>query len=299
MKQLISDKELINELENRFENNRRTLSEQLSLMAELKSVNEKLIASEGLKSNFLSNIRNEINNPIASILELAKNISEENMEPEKMQKFAALIHNEAFSLDFQLRNIFASAEIEAGESIVSPVSVNINSIVSNVIASFRHLFEKKKIILSHIHSAQNGDRFCTDAEKLHLILSNLISNAIQFTGAEGTVDVTSKIENRKLFISIKDSGTGISIEEQEIIFDRFRQLEEGSTKTYGGHGLGLTITKALLDLAAGAIRVQSVKNDGSTFSVCMNELENSDSQADVFSSDGNDFLFADNESLAF
>ncbi|PBQ33758.1 histidine kinase [Sphingobacteriaceae bacterium] len=295
----LTDTELINELKERFEKNEQLFREQLLLMTELKSVNEKLVVSEGLKSNFLSNIRNEINNPVASILELAKNISEGNMSAENIKKFAKLIYSETFGLDFQLRNIFASAEIEAGEAIVSAVSVNIVSLVENTISSFKHQVEKKHIHLHLSSSINTNATFCSDPEKLHLILSNLLSNAIQFSKVGGSVQIRFEIEEGQLCFAILDSGPGISEVNRTIIFDRFRQIEEGSTKTYGGHGLGLCITKSLLELLEGEIMLESEKDKGSLFSIRIKESENSGSQNDIFSSDGNDFLFADSENIVF
>lgn len=299
MTKIITDKDLINELKERFQKNDELFMEQLALMTELKSVNEKLILSEGLKSNFLSNIRNEINNPVASILELSKNISEGNMPIDAIKKFAALIYSETFSLDFQLRNIFASAEIEAGEASVSSVSVNISSLLENALFSFKHQVEKKNISLFVTTTVKNNDTFCSDPEKLHLILSNLLANAIQFSKVGGSVEVRFEIEDGQLCFGILDSGPGISESEREIIFDRFRQIEEGSTKTYGGHGLGLCITKALLELIDGEIMLESEKNKGSLFSIRVKESEKRESEQDIFSSDGNDFLFTDNENIVF
>jgi len=299
MTQIISDNELISELKERFEKNEKLFREQLELMTQLKSVNQKLVVSEELKSNFLSNIRNEINNPVASILELSKNILEGNMSAEVIKKFAALIYSETFSLDFQLRNIFASAEIEAGEASVSTVSVNVSSLLENALFSFKHQIEKKSINLYVTSSIQNDQTFYSDPEKLHLIISNLLANAIQYSEVGGSVEVKFEIENGELFFSILDYGRGISDSEREIIFDRFRQIEEGSTKTYGGHGLGLCITKALLDLIDGEIMLESEKNKGSIFSICVKEAESSQSEQDIFSSDGNDFLFTDNVNVTF
>jgi len=295
----ISDNDLINELKERFEKNKNMFRDQAQLMTELKSVNEKLVISEGLKSNFLSNIRNEINNPVASILELSRNISEGNLSTENIKKFATLIYSETFNLDFQLRNIFASAEIEAGEAIVSPVSVNVSSLLESTLLSFKHQVEKKNIHLSVRTSFRNNETFCSDPEKLHLILSNVLANAIQFSQVGGIVEIKFEIENGQLFFSILDNGPGISETDRRIIFDRFRQIEEGSTKTYGGHGLGLCITKALLELIDGEIKLESEKNKGSVFSVFVNESENLQSEKDVFSSDGNDFLFIDSTDRMF
>lgn len=298
MTQTISDKELLRELEIRFENNKKLLQEQVELMSELKSVNEKLIASEGLKSNFLSNIRNEINNPLASILEMSKNISGGRMDTNNRERFSTLIFNEAFNLDFQLRNIFASAEIEAGEAFTKGVVVNIQSIIENTIASFKHLLQKKNITLSYVHQNKEVNTFCTDAEKLHLIVSNLISNAIQFSPENSNIEMESNVANKQLNVWIKDNGQGVRDEELTLIFDRFRQLEEGSTKTYGGHGLGLSIVKALLELMDGSVSIISQKGKGSLFIVNIPEAKTDNSEV-VFSSEGNDFLFIESDSEKF
>jgi len=299
MKQLISDKELIRELELRFDTNEKLLQEQFTLMLELRSVNEKLVASEKLKSNFLSNIRNEINNPLASVLELSKNISEGAPDAETIKRFSGLIYSEAFSLDFQLRNIFASAEIEAGEATVSGVAVNVYSVLQNIIQNFKHQVQKKKILLTHVNQSEENIPFFTDPEKLHLVVSNLISNAIQFSQAGSVVELDSSINGNVLIISVKDTGSGMNKEEREVIFDRFRQVEEGSTKTYGGHGLGLSISKAMLELLDGTMCVVTEKGKGSTFTISIPQSQNFNTSDLIFSSEGNDFLFGENDSMSF
>ena len=291
----ITDEELLAELKRRFDENNANLEQERKLIAELNKVNEKLLASEHLKSNFLSNIRNEINNPIASILELSKNIYEGQLDLDSMKAFATLIFSEAFDLDFQLRNIFLSAEIEAGESPLSVISVNISSLIETVISAFKTKIDKKGLSFSWENEIDNQTIFKTDSEKLHLILSNLIANAIQFNKPEGSIVIKSKIEEGVLSISIEDSGIGISNENQTKIYDRFHQIEEGSTKTYGGHGLGLSITKALLEIIEGEISLESEEDKGSKFTLSINQLEGFDEDEDTFSSDGNDFLFDQDE----
>lgn len=294
-KKHISDEELLAELKRRFDENNKNLEQERKLIEELNVVNEKLLASEDLKSNFLSNIRNEINNPIASILELSKNIEEGDMDLETTKTFASLIFLEAFDLDFQLRNIFLSAEIEAGESPLSVISVNINSLIDTVINSFKKKMDKNGVKFTWKNDIPENTIFQTDSEKLHLIFSNILANAIQFNHTGGEVIISSKIENDQLILSIKDSGIGISEENQLKIYDRFHQIEEGSTKTYGGHGLGLSITKALLEIIDGKISLISELGKGSEFTLSINQLEGFDGGDDTFSSDGNDFLFSDDD----
>ena len=295
MKKQLTDEELLSELKRRFDDNKKMLEDERLLIEELNTVNQKLLASENLKSNFLSNIRNEINNPIASILELSKNIREGEMDVESMKRFAGLIFSETFDLDFQLRNIFLSAEIEAGESPLSVISVNITSLVSNVVESFKTKMDKKGIQLIFNNTIEENTIFKTDSEKLHLILSNLLANAIQFNHHGGKIEIDTKIDENKFFFSIKDNGIGIAEDELEKIYDRFHQIESGATKTYGGHGLGLSITKALLEILEGNITVYSNLNVGSNFIIEINQLEINEGEEDIYSSDGNDFMFDQDE----
>ena len=295
MKNRLTDKEILAELKRRFEESDTMLKGERKLIAELNVVNDKLLASEHLKSNFLSNIRNEINNPIASILELAKNIYEGQMDIESMKKFGTLIFSEAFDLDFQLRNVFLSAEIEAGESPLSVISVDVLSLIKTVVDSFHNKILKKGIQFTLNNSIEENTIFKTDSEKLHLILSNLLANSIQFNEQGGSVEISSKIENNQLVVAVKDSGIGISEKQKDKIYDRFHQIEEGSTKTYGGHGLGLSITKALLEIIEGKISLESKLGQGSTFTIVVDQLGTGHGDDDTFSSDGNDFLFDQDE----
>jgi signal transduction histidine kinase len=295
----ISDKELLNELKLRFEENAQTLKEQKELMIQLTAVNEKLVISERLKTNFLSNIRNEINNPITSILELAKTISERNISDDMMRKYAGLIYNETFNIDFQLRNIFASAEVEAGNNSPSKVRINVESLIENVLNSYSHVTFKKNLTLMIKSSIDNERLFCSDPEKLRLVVSNLVANAIQFSNENGKIEIESGITNNRLVISVKDNGCGISHSSQNMIFDRFRQIEEGPTKTYGGHGLGLSVVKALLEMLDGEIEMWSEVHKGSVFTISINETETAENDGDIFSADGNDFMFNDNENILF
>jgi signal transduction histidine kinase len=299
MKDKISDLELLTELQNRLMKSQLMHEEQEDLLLQLHLVNEKLILSELLKSNFLSNIRNEINNPLASILELSKNISKGDMSPDSVRKSGFLIYNEAFSLDFQLRNIFVSAEIEAGESIVSVSSVNLFSLINSIINSFSHQLNKKELTL--ILNVEFGEKelFHSDAEKIYLIISNLLANAIQYCNRKGKIEITGKISNKQLILEISDDGIGIDDTKKDKIFDRFKQLEEGSTKTYGGHGLGLSITKALLEILQGEICLMSNKDKGCLFKVIVTESEIKDENNQIISIDGNDFLFNDENEAIF
>jgi signal transduction histidine kinase len=293
----LTDKELVEEITSRLDENRKNIDGQNDLMRQLISVNEKLLRSEQLKSNFLSNIRNEINNPITSVLELSKSINSNHHSIEDMKKFGELIFSEVSSLDFQLRNIFLAAELEAGEFQISVSNVNINSLITRVLDSFKRQIDKKGIQVIYTNHIEKDLGFKTDSNKLLLIVSNLISNAINFNQVDGVIYINSKIEDGIYDLSIKDNGVGISEENKSKIYDRFLQSEEGSKKTYSGHGLGLSITKTLLEMLGGSISLDSELTVGSNFKILLKSAETK--QNESFYEEGNDFLFNSEEEMKF
>jgi len=289
----LKDDELLAELKKRFENNTRTIEELRTMTEELKQVNKKLEESESLKSHFISNITNEIINPFTSILGLSKTILAVKKEDwKKVISMVSLIHSEAFNLDFQLKNIFVAAKIEAGEISPEILNVDLKTLVKNVIESFRIEAQKKNLkfetFFECVPNHEDNYFFKTDPEKMKLILANLLSNAIKFSRDGGKIDVRVWNEDTLTKFMVKDYGTGISESNQQIIFDRFKRLDTGINSLNRGHGLGLSINKALIDMLNGTIDIQSKISQGASFTIAMPENE---SITEGYSTDGNEFLF--------
>ena len=167
--------------------------------------------------------------------------------------------------------------------------------MESLIQQFEKKIAKKGLQFEWKNSVSETQILRTDAEKLHLIISNLLANAIQFNKEEGRVTIETSFENDALTVVVRDTGIGISDDQKEKIYDRFYQIEAGSTKTYGGHGLGLCITKALLEVIEGSIHLESKLGEGTAFTIVVPSLEMSNSEEDTFSMDGNDFLFENDE----
>jgi signal transduction histidine kinase len=294
----ISDEELLEELKRRFSENKNYIRELNKLTSELQTVNEKLKESEALKSHFISNISNEITNPFTSIICLSKNILEVKKEDWKtVISMVALIHSDAVNLDFQFKNIFAAAKLEAGE--IEPIysKMSIKSLVTDVIEAFKYEARKKKITVRHFSTleGQPDDNvyFVTDPEKFKLIISNLLNNSIMFSYENSVVDIKTELQkDRSLQIDVQDFGEGISEENQKIIFDRFKRADSGINSNIRGHGLGLSVNKALVDLFNGEIKVETKLGEGSTFTV---NLPAVDQKGEGILQDDNEFLFSDGE----
>jgi signal transduction histidine kinase len=295
----LSDAEFIEELSKRFEEKEKALYDLKVMTRNLEKVNRKLQESEALKSNFLSNIKNEINNPLTSILGLSQQLAKSTtLDMAVVSSIAVMIYGEAFSLDFQLKNIFSAAELEAGEEEVTVATVDVVHLLVNAIDSFKPKAEEKKVdvrlVCDWMGSEKNELLFKTDPEKLQIVFMNVLANAIEFNVEGGQVDVKVFKAAGELNISVEDSGIGIDKADLDIIFDRFRQVDGGTTKSHRGHGLGLSITRAVLDILNGRIHVQSTKDKGSVFTITIPE-STAEAGMNIFSGDGNEFLFDEDE----
>jgi signal transduction histidine kinase len=292
----ISDDFLLAELKNRFLFNSETIQEQRQLVAELEKVNQRLVESERIQSAFLSNIRNEVNNPLTSILGLSRDMMFTTGNINQLKKSATLVFSEAFRLSLQMQNIFVAAELEAGQAQPYIMNVNVKSLIEITLENFKHLIERKGLSIDLI-SDMGGKTFQSDPEKLKTILSNLIMNAVEFSRDKGKIIIVlSRYTEGDLLISVKDDGEGIPVEKLETIFDRFVQLNTGTTKTHQGHGLGLSVVKSLVEFMNGKIEVRSKVGEGSNFVVAIPESI-SNSTLNGLSDDGNEFIFDSDDSI--
>jgi signal transduction histidine kinase len=290
----LTKEELIRELQSKIQESEMLKRQLKQLNISLIEVNEKLTESEAMKSHFISNISNEIVNPFTSILALADNVlgvEKENWK--KVISMVSIIHTEVFNLDFQLKNIFTAAKLESGEIYPDISNVNVTELVNSLISSFKYETRHKNLTIEYTNLNEPEEPvlyFKTDAQKLHLLLCNLIGNAIKFSYEKGIIKISSKKGHGALNITVQDYGQGISKTNEQIIFDRFKKLDNGINTLNRGHGLGLSIVKALVDILDGKISFKSELGKGTIFSIFVTE-----STKEVFgtSVDADEILFND------
>jgi signal transduction histidine kinase len=285
-----TDEELIEEIRRRFEFNRNALNDMRAMTRKLEQVNEKLQESETLKSQFLSNIRNEINNPLSAIMGLAAQFFDRSCDPEACRKTIRMIYAEAFNLDYQLQNIFMAAELEAGDAEPDFAMAEITSILNNCLDKLSYRIADKNLAVSKL--VPEDLIFPTDAQKIEIILLNLLGNAIEFTERDGQITLEVEENRNGLSLFVSDSGPGINPADREIIYDRFRQLESGATKGHRGHGLGLSICWSLAELLGGTLDLDSRPAQGCRFVL---SLPRPDVETVVHAAEGNFFIFDDSE----
>lgn len=288
--QEMTDQELVDVLKERLDSNRKALHDLREVTKQLELTNRKLQESEALKSHFLSNIRNEINNPLTSIMGLSRQLIAKPDSSDHTALVGPMIYLEAFNLDFQLQNIFVAAELEAGEAFPSYAKVDVGGVIDTVLDLQLHQISQKNISMSK--NVEAPILFVSDAQKLQIVLLNLLSNALEFSPEGSKIELSAEVCDGGLVLAVKDTGIGIDPEKQARVFDRFHQLDTGTTKGHRGHGLGLSISKALTELMGGTISLTSAPGAGSTFELYLPEP---DVDVNMTAQDSNVFLFDEPE----
>ena len=229
----------------------------------LEIAKEKAEESTKLKSEFLANMSHEIRTPMNGIIGMSHLALQTKLE-EKQKNYIQKIDESAKSLLGIINDILDFSKIEAGKLQIDKVDFNLSEILNNV----SHLVDfkafEKALNFEIIYDKEMNLNLHGDALRLSQILINLINNAIKFTN-EGFVKVEINAVQNNYSFKISDSGIGISPAQQEKLFQSFSQADGSTTRKYGGTGLGLTISKQLIELMGGKIWCQSEENVGSAF----------------------------------
>ncbi|MBS2210177.1 hypothetical protein KEM09_02125 [Carboxylicivirga mesophila] len=233
---------------------------------ELKLAKEAAEESDRLKSAFLSNMSHEIRTPMNAIMGFSELLLDSSFNEQEKNDFAHLIRTNGDNLLHLLNDIIDISMIESGQLKVVLTQIDVNELIKEVFETFKtsRLLQEKPAIKYELICADEPIILQTDAFRLRQILNNLISNAIKFTNS-GYIKVALKEEGNQALFSVEDSGIGISLEHQTRIFERFSRIDNTNENLYGGNGLGLTITKNLVEILKGSISVESELGVGTNF----------------------------------
>jgi len=243
----------------------RDITEKKNMVADLIKAKEQAEESDRLKTSFLANMSHEIRTPMNGILGFAQLLKEPNLTGDQQQEFITIIQKSGARMLNIINDIISISKVESGQMEIYISETNVNKQIDYLYTFFKPEAEQKGLQLFFRKSLSSKEAILnTDKEKIYAILTNLVKNAIKFTPS-GSIEFGYIPKDKYLEFFVKDSGHGIPEEQKEFIFERFRQGSESFSRNYEGAGLGLTISKAYVEMLGGKIWVESTQGEGTVF----------------------------------
>jgi two-component system cell cycle sensor histidine kinase PleC len=222
-----------------------------------------------IKSEFIANMSHELRTPLNAIIGFSKLLSEQNqrrISNADVAEYANLIHDAAGHLLAVINNILDISKIQSGKCDIDTREVNLGEVLSASASSFRLLAETASVRLD-----ENIDRQMPsirgDSVRLRQVFTNLISNALKFTPAGGSVTVVAHAVDDAVLVVIRDTGIGMTPEEVSVALTPFGQVDSSHARWREGTGLGLPIARAIVQLHGGTLSVKSAKGEGTAVEV--------------------------------
>jgi signal transduction histidine kinase/CheY-like chemotaxis protein len=263
-----------NHLDNYFRElnnkNKQLLSDQKALEAAKNKAQE----SDKLKTAFLTNMSHEIRTPMNGIIGFSELFLDNDSNEKDKEAYAKIVINSGKQLLRIVNDILDLSKIETNQVSIQKRTKDLRIGFKHTFNVFNRICEEKGLELIADFPENKACYINTDHNRLFQVINNLLENAVKFTST-GKITFGYKPKDDELLLFVKDSGIGISQDYQELIFERFRQLENSQTRKYSGTGLGLSISKQLIHLLNGKLWLESKENIGSTFYISLPPCDDS------------------------
>jgi len=235
------------------------------LQKALEKAKDKAEESERLKAAFLANMSHEIRTPMNGILGFADLLKEPDLSLEEKVEYVTIIEESGHRMLNIINDLINISKVESGQMQINLSDSDINEQIRIIQSFFKLEAKQKGIELNSVCPLESDlSVINTDREKVYAVLTNLIKNAIKFT-TKGAISIGYIIKDKMMEFYVKDTGRGIPSDKLTVVFDRFQQVDTQLSNGIEGSGLGLTISKAYIEMLGGKIRVDSKIGVGSTF----------------------------------
>nr|WP_320120593.1 PAS domain S-box protein [uncultured Marinifilum sp.] len=247
------------------------ITERKKFEKDLLEAKNKAEESDRMKSAFLANVSHELRTPLNAVIGFS-NLCNDSMQIDEILEFVQLINKSGNQLFGIIDDILNFTMIESGgmaKSETEFLMVNFFEEVKKQAIEKQRLENKDRLELKFTTPANFKKILVkTDFQRLLHVVMNLFKNGLKFTN-EGVVEFGYYVSNGSLKLYVKDTGVGIEKDKKDIIFEKFRQVDDTITRTFGGTGMGLAISKKIMDMLGGRIEVESEPNSGSTFTLIL------------------------------
>lgn len=236
------------------------------LERQLKDAKEKATKAEELKNAFLSNMSHEIRTPMNAIVGASELLRDDSLSKEERNEFTQILGSSSKELLDLFNRILELSQLESGSLEFNESEVTIHTLLLKLYTIFSQKISetRKDLVLNFTEDLQEIILF-TDLDRLTKVLSYLLENAIKFTD-KGEIDFGCAIQDRQnILFYVKDTGPGISKTEQQMIFNKFTQVDNSYTRIHSGAGLGLSLCKEIVNFLGGKLYIDSNPGDGSIF----------------------------------
>jgi len=249
----------------------RDITDRKQIEHALRDKNSELERANKAKDSFLASMSHELRTPLNGIIGFAEFLSDgkPGAVNAKQKEYLEDILNSGQHLLHLINDILDIVKIQAGKLELNPEIFRLGDVIQEVRAGVRPISQNKHIQVD-VEVSQGLDEVRLDKQRMTQILYNLLSNALKFTDEAGQVAITAELQGSLHFrLSVRDSGIGIKPEDISRLFKEFEQLEAGTDRRFGGTGLGLALTRKIVEMQGGTIHVESEPGSGSTFTVVL------------------------------
>ena len=243
----------------------RDVTLQKKTESELIVAKERAEESDRLKSAFLANMSHEIRTPMNSILGFLTLMQDSGITKTEQEEYFVAVKNGANRLMNTINDIIELSRIDSAEMLVQVEETKVAELFFELYTIFSNESSGKNLVfVNNFPKTEDAIRFVCDRNKLIRIFTNLLKNAVKYT-KQGSIEVGCTTDANRIQFYLKDTGIGIPLDRQKVIFDRFVQADGSNTRSYEGSGLGLSIAKSYVEMMGGTIWVESKLAEGSTF----------------------------------
>lgn len=221
---------------------------------------------ENSRKAFVANVSHELRTPLTNIKSYAETMLDSDLDPETTESFLQVINSEADRMTRLVRDLLVLSQLDHANTGLKPVELDISELVSDTVNTMRIEAKNRQLTLTYVPGSST-ETIMADPDRIRQVIVNILSNAIKYTPAHGSVTVLCGQQKNNVYVQISDTGIGIPEKDLPMLFERFYRVDKARSREMGGTGLGLAIAKEMVEAHNGSIALDSEYGKGTTVTI--------------------------------